>query len=87
VQENVSPTYADPNAGGSVRRGDRMKASFWVEGQASDAEAAGNTFGESVDEGGGVGRGCWIERDGRESLETSVALFLEPRKLRLPKDF
>jgi hypothetical protein len=32
VQENVSPTYADPNVGGRVRRGERMKAFGFDEG-------------------------------------------------------
>jgi hypothetical protein len=32
VQENVSPTYAEPKAGGRVRSGERMKASFLGEG-------------------------------------------------------
>jgi len=32
VQENISPTYAEPKAGGRVRSGERMKASFFVEG-------------------------------------------------------
>jgi hypothetical protein len=32
VQEKVSPTYAEPKAGGSVRSGERMKASFFVDG-------------------------------------------------------
>jgi len=32
VQENVSPTYAEPKAGGRVRSGERMKASFLVDG-------------------------------------------------------
>jgi hypothetical protein len=32
VQEKVSPTYALPKAGGRVRRGERMNASFLVEG-------------------------------------------------------
>jgi hypothetical protein len=28
----------------------------------------GNVAGESVGEGEGVGRGCWRDREGRESL-------------------
>lgn len=68
VQEKDSPTYADPKAGGRVRSGDRMKASFLEEGYASDADVVGKTFGDSLGDGDGVGRGCWIESDGRESL-------------------
>jgi hypothetical protein len=68
VQENVSPTYADPNAGGSVRSGERMKESFLGEGYARDAEGVGKVEGDPPGEGDGVGRGCCIEREGRESL-------------------
>lgn len=32
VQEKVSPTYALPNSGGRVRRGDKLKASLGAEG-------------------------------------------------------
>lgn len=72
VQENVSPTYADPKAGGSVRSGERMKASGLGDGYARDAEGAGKVVGESAGEATGVGsgRGCWIESEGRDSLET-----------------
>jgi hypothetical protein len=68
VQENDSPTYADPKAGGRVRRGESMKGSFFEEGYASDAEDVGNTVRESVGEGEGVGSECWTDSDGRESL-------------------
>lgn len=70
VQENVSPTYALPNAGGSVRRGDNMNASDLDDGYAREAAGFGNVMGESDGDtaGFGSGRGCWIERDGRESL-------------------
>lgn len=76
VQENVSPTYAEPKAGGSVRRGERMKASFLVEGYAREAEGEGKTAGEALGDGEGVGRGrgCCIEREGRESLCSVLAL-------------
>lgn len=70
VQLNVSPTYAEPKAGGSVRSGERMKASGLVDGYARDAEGAGKVVGVSLGEAAGVGkgRGCWIESEGRESL-------------------
>lgn len=72
VQLNVSPTYADPKAGGRVRRGESMKESFFEEGYAREEEGAGKVFGESDGEAAGVGsgRGCWTEREGRESLGT-----------------
>lgn len=38
VHENVSPTYALPNSGGSVKRGDSEKASCGAEGHAREAE-------------------------------------------------
>lgn len=57
MQLNVSPTYAEPKAGGRVRRGERMKASFFDEGYAREEERAGKTFGESDGEGEGVGKG------------------------------
>jgi hypothetical protein len=73
VQENDSPTYADPKAGGSVRSGESMKASFLGEGYASEADGVGKAFGESLGEGEGVGRACWTESDGRESLSPRSA--------------
>jgi hypothetical protein len=45
-----------------------MKASGLEDGYARDADGVGNVLGELVGEGGSVGRGCWIEREGRESL-------------------
>lgn len=68
VQLNVSPTYAEPKAGGSVRSGERMKESLLVDGYAKDAAGAGKVDGEDMGEGDGVGRGCWMEREGRERL-------------------
>lgn len=70
VQLNVSPTYAEPNAGGRVRRGERINAEGVVEGYARDAEGAGMVADGLLGEADGVGsgRGCWIEREGRESL-------------------
>jgi hypothetical protein len=37
VQENVSPTYALPNAGGKVRSGEMRKESAFEDGYARDA--------------------------------------------------
>lgn len=58
VQENVSPTYAEPKAGGRVRRGERMNGSGLDEGYAREAEGVGTLDGEEIGEGKGVGRGC-----------------------------
>lgn len=68
VHENVSPTYAEPKAGGRVRSGESMKESFSGVGYASDAKVVGKTDGEPSGVGAGVGRGCCIDREGRESL-------------------
>jgi len=68
VQLNVSPTYADPKAGGSVSSGERMKESLLIDGYARDAAGAGKVDGEDRGVGAGVGRGCWMEREGRERL-------------------
>jgi hypothetical protein len=38
VHENVSPTYAEPKAGGSVRRGERTKESGLSEGNDNEAD-------------------------------------------------
>ena len=55
VHENVSPTYAEPNAGGSVSSGDRIKDASSDDGYASDAVGLGKPmFGV----GEGVGNGC-----------------------------
>lgn len=57
VQLNVSPTYADPNTGGKVRRGERMKFEGSGEGYEREAEGAGRKrLGGG--EGDGVGSGC-----------------------------
>ena len=58
VQENVSPTYAEPKAGGRVRRGERTKESAMEEGNAREVDWLGNIEGESLGEGDGVGSGC-----------------------------
>lgn len=58
VHEKVSPTYADPKAGGSVRRGESTKASDLEEGNANEEDWLGNTGGESEGDGEGVGSGC-----------------------------
>jgi hypothetical protein len=68
VHENVSPTYAEPKAGGRVRRGERTKESGLSEGNDNEADWLGYIEGLSVGEGDGVGSGCWIEREGRERL-------------------
>lgn len=48
-----------------------MKASGLGDGYARDADGAGKVVGESAGEAAGVGsgRGCWIESEGRDSLE------------------
>lgn len=60
VHENVSPTYAFPNAGGRVRRGERRKGPLvdceLLVGYAVDA--AGLIDWASVEEVEGRGRGC-----------------------------
>jgi len=66
VQLNVSPTYADPKAGGSWRTGASIKVpvSFpFSEGYARDAAGliSASAF---VD----CGRGFWSESEGFESL-------------------
>lgn len=70
VQLNVSPTYAFPNSGGRVRRGDREKASLGAEGYAREAERGIECA--SVDEGEGGGKVFCMEREGRVSLIWSV---------------
>lgn len=56
-----------------------MKASVFEEGYAREEEGAGKEFGESDGEAAGVGngRGCWIEREGRESLVVKEQLVSE----------
>jgi hypothetical protein len=81
VHANVSPTYAFPKAGGRVRSGERTKASFEtaedLEGQASDA--AGFMDCASAEEDDGAGRGCWVAKEGRESLQWLISVLMQVR--------
>lgn len=65
-----------------------MKASGLEDGYARDADGVGGVLGELAVEGEGVGRGCWTEREGRESLRGRLASCVSCGiwKWQLPKD-
>lgn len=59
-----------------MRSGESTKESVLEEGYASEADEFGDMEGESAGEGDGVGSGCWIDSDGRESLYVELVVFL-----------
>lgn len=81
VQLNVSPTYAEPNDGGSCSIGASRNGSGFESAVVWYAREAGvgasllsfwadGDKGDDADggEARGGGRGCWTTREGRESL-------------------
>lgn len=58
-----------------MRSGERTKESVLDVGYANEADWLGNIEGESVGEGDGVGSGCWIDSEGRESLQSQSCFF------------
>ncbi len=80
MHAKVSPTYAFPNAGGRVRTDESTKASFEavgdLEGYASDA--AGFIDCARVEKDDAAGRGCWVAKEGRESLPQMTLVWMYP---------